>query len=559
MMQQSVWILAGTLVLALAAPLAAQEAQTLPALTALTMELSTGHAGFLNGPEDTLTTRARMNFFLKVPDLKRWYDEIQTIQLVTDTQDTWTIKKETYHDFDKNTLGGWGRWYFGGSPGAFGTLLPVTLTARVTLTDNRVVSRRFTINLPDPVPPGSLAPRLLVSEGFSGLMTPYHRLLLKAPSVTQVHLVGTDLVVVFAVDEPRIKDVGVLIYSEDGNQAAESGALVGGGKPTTWLNDGEGLFVDGRPNTVRIPLSQLKFSTQKPLDNLCVWGWDAVPPESNAEGLNYFYDAYSPRYTFTPEGTPAVLKVEAYRKAVEAAQHPQPSPRFFDSQQDLRSWELRLEGVLAVLNRHGFDQLRPTANTKVNRDQEAAGLEASWGVVDRTTMLDTLKTLEAKGHRGRFTKMAQLVLANPGVSDAGLAALADRNDNIRAEDFPFVRAFIPVVHGRSLTAWDLGRMVYLARVGFLLGYLTEDEAWTWIDRAGSEIRETYDSWADFGENYVIGRLFWGGEARVEALYLEAHGALVTLLGKGGAWFGAPWPPRIEAGTDFHPTAAEVLP
>jgi len=99
-------------------------------------------------------------------------------------------------------------------------------------------------------------------------------------------------------------------------------------------------------------------------------------------------------------------------------------------------------------------------------------------------------------------------------------------------------------------------MVFLARDGYLMGYLSNAEARQWLKLAGDSLRDHYHSWRELGEDYLIGRMFWGGAPQAQALYLEGHGYLERLLEPGGAWNQAPWAPPTKAGIDFLPDGFE---
>ena len=60
-------------------------------------------------------------------------------------------------------------------------------------------------------------------------------------------------------------------------------------------------------------------------------------------------------------------------------------------------------------------------------------------------------------------------------------------------------------------AWDMGRMVCVARWCYACGYITEDMAWKYIFFAQKESARLYENWEDFGKAYVTGRAIWGGE------------------------------------------------
>lgn len=61
------------------------------------------------------------------------------------------------------------------------------------------------------------------------------------------------------------------------------------------------------------------------------------------------------------------------------------------------------------------------------------------------------------------------------------------------------------------TAWDMGRMVNVARYSYDLGYISESQAWEYIRYAEQESSSHYADWAAFGSAYITGRALWGGK------------------------------------------------
>ncbi len=59
-------------------------------------------------------------------------------------------------------------------------------------------------------------------------------------------------------------------------------------------------------------------------------------------------------------------------------------------------------------------------------------------------------------------------------------------------------------------AWDFGRMVFVARVCYSLGYLTEEQAWMYINRIVELAKKKFDNWESYATSYLIGRAMWSG-------------------------------------------------
>ena len=64
---------------------------------------------------------------------------------------------------------------------------------------------------------------------------------------------------------------------------------------------------------------------------------------------------------------------------------------------------------------------------------------------------------------------------------------------------------------RTLAAWDYGRTAFIARYSAHAGYITMDEAWTFIIAAAENAASTYDGWRQYLAAYVLGRCVAYGE------------------------------------------------
>lgn len=59
-------------------------------------------------------------------------------------------------------------------------------------------------------------------------------------------------------------------------------------------------------------------------------------------------------------------------------------------------------------------------------------------------------------------------------------------------------------------AWDMGRLVFIARLCCDAGLIDEQKAWEYIDAAYENLRH-FDSWHSFANSYMIGRTMWDVE------------------------------------------------
>lgn len=57
----------------------------------------------------------------------------------------------------------------------------------------------------------------------------------------------------------------------------------------------------------------------------------------------------------------------------------------------------------------------------------------------------------------------------------------------------------------NFAAWDLGRVAMVARYSVAFGYITEEQAWPFIEQAAQTASKVYKNWTQFFQAYALGR------------------------------------------------------
>jgi len=202
-----------------------------------------------------------------------------------------------------------------------------------------------------------------------------------------------------------------------------------------------------------------------------------------------------------------------------------------------KGWALATSAMLTERNQQSHDLLGGTQATAAEVARWKDVLKQWWGVRNRSDLLRTLGWLERAGHRRGFESLG----ANPSSqSDSG-------SDPELAHRVEVVRAHYTRLGNKSLLGWDYARFVSLCRWGYLVGYVSEDEAWQWIMPKARELQKTFGSWADLGENYLIGREFWSVEETAIHgwRYRAAYERLLT--NPESPWLRFPWDVDLGGG------------
>jgi len=202
----------------------------------------------------------------------------------------------------------------------------------------------------------------------------------------------------------------------------------------------------------------------------------------------------------------------------------------------------------AMLMHHNFEPLRTFKLISLDGQRLASFAQAFadwWGIYDGQGALETLDYLSrADGHTpyarefyhkfivpkkgdksfsSRYLDVLPDQLQNTTGLEASmersggnLLALADRiNRGGKAYDqiwydlqrigkgYNFTKE--EVFNIDRFEAWDFGRVVYIARNSTALGYVKEDEAWSYIEKAANAASGLYKDWREYLAAYALGR------------------------------------------------------
>ena len=175
-----------------------------------------------------------------------------------------------------------------------------------------------------------------------------------------------------------------------------------------------------------------------------------------------------------------------------------------------------------------------------------------WGIQDRGDAISKLDYLRDKGFRFYFPVVYKAFFSPAAEQDQILAdAYPDEEDQETADSqLEFLKETVGelkegkiidhesdlLIYGND--GWDYGRLVYLTRLCYDAGYITEDEAWVYINAANDLARRKFNSWESFAKSYVIGRGMWGGPESANAGIMDIAAYLLKL--PESPWVKMPW-------------------
>ncbi|KRC61562.1 hypothetical protein ASE14_12000 [Agromyces sp. Root81] len=177
-----------------------------------------------------------------------------------------------------------------------------------------------------------------------------------------------------------------------------------------------------------------------------------------------------------------------------------------------------------------------TPETGLPQDRIAYGLSSAWDIRSPEDAAERLSWLIETGDRFVFELAYQAydeapaesreddlfrALAHSGryPSESALAAayararlmLTNVADTYRLLKDPVNGPYVPNHYKQGILAWDLGRLVTLARMCSDLGHIDERERDRIIQFVGAEVTTNFTSWPIFARGYILGRAAIGGQ------------------------------------------------
>ena len=139
-----------------------------------------------------------------------------------------------------------------------------------------------------------------------------------------------------------------------------------------------------------------------------------------------------------------------------------------------------------------------------DKDDYLGLLEGGWGIEDRKEGLKMLESLlkgrHAKKFDGEFKKL--MSGKKQGIDEDTIESF---DDTIEAIQEVLSLSKKQISECKSIIAWDLERIAYLARIFAHVGFLKEDEAWDWFVKAAAEVKKYFSDWESYIISLVIGR------------------------------------------------------
>jgi hypothetical protein len=216
-----------------------------------------------------------------------------------------------------------------------------------------------------------------------------------------------------------------------------------------------------------------------------------------------------------------------------------PEKRKQYSERDMKAWALGCAAMLTERSYGWHDSLTPYQINERSIEKWKEILNEWWGTNSRADLFDSLRWIDNGGHRLSFDKLGSYVSS---LSEDQCKQLLEKNkgDQEILQKIRIAKKYYKELGEKSLFGWDYSRYICLCRWGYLIGYISEEEAWAKIMPVARMLRNKFDSWRDLGQNYIIGRQFWSYKQTEAEGYLfeDAYQRLLDM--PSSPWNKYPW-------------------
>ncbi|MGB3621342.1 MAG: DUF1266 domain-containing protein [Ketobacter sp.] len=169
---------------------------------------------------------------------------------------------------------------------------------------------------------------------------------------------------------------------------------------------------------------------------------------------------------------------------------------------DEQLWALALSAIITQKNGACHDRLSygdPQLYNKL--------LQSWWDISDADSYRESVAWLRTDGHRVIYNDIYCRLSVTTYPEWQQRHQWLEKNDAGQALRESLVWHYRFILGNQSIIAWDLGRVILLARMAVTCGHITEQEAWDTILADAKEAKKLFCNWYQFAHSYLIGRQF----------------------------------------------------
>lgn len=147
-----------------------------------------------------------------------------------------------------------------------------------------------------------------------------------------------------------------------------------------------------------------------------------------------------------------------------------------------------------------------------------------WGISNKQEAIQTLEELKQCKFQSCLPIVAEAIKQKEVSTNDFLAQQIDRPYALQAiQEYAYnlkvnlsnlsdleIISSIDDVSKLGVAGWDCGRLSFITRLCFDIGYISEAEAWQNLELSHKIAQQYFSNWEDFSKSYALGRSMWNG-------------------------------------------------
>ena len=175
---------------------------------------------------------------------------------------------------------------------------------------------------------------------------------------------------------------------------------------------------------------------------------------------------------------------------------------------DEQEYVLAMNAVLTESNEQSHYHLHGEFDEEHGRILGTNTLRKFWDIDSAESLRETITWLMTEGHRIGYERL-------------------------------YAAGELPEDYPPSILAWDLCRLMSIARWGAAAGYIHDEEAWTWLYTCGRQLELAFNSFSEIGANFIAGHRYWA-DGSVNKSIAEAFDYLADEENEDSVWNEVEW-------------------
>ncbi|RYX88722.1 DUF1266 domain-containing protein [bacterium] len=154
-----------------------------------------------------------------------------------------------------------------------------------------------------------------------------------------------------------------------------------------------------------------------------------------------------------------------------------------------------------------------TLSAGKNRDFYAEKMSTWYGITDAETAHDFIQSRLEEGFKHYYNQIIEEFKLTKG--DVSLLPISDDEKEEFTFYFEHINEVLALREGQFwftngfgiADGFDHGRIAYVVKSSYTLGYLTEVEAWEYLEEIGEMAIDKFSSWNEYAKSYLLGKIF----------------------------------------------------